>query len=41
MDESKAFEVLQELLNLAEKLKESGHYSVDEICDEIRNRLGE
>lgn len=41
MNEEKAFLMLQDLLALAEQLRDSGRYSADEICDEIRNRLDE
>jgi hypothetical protein len=41
MTEEKAYEVLQELLNLAEDLKNSGYYSAEEIHDEVRTRIGE
>lgn len=41
MNEEKAYEKLQELLGLAEELKNAGRYSTDEIIDEIRQRLGE
>jgi hypothetical protein len=41
MNEEKAYEKLQELLGLAEELKNAGRYSTDEIIDEIRTRLGE
>lgn len=41
MTEEKAFELLQDMLNLAEKVRESSYYTVDELCDEIRNRLDE
>jgi hypothetical protein len=40
MNETKAYEKLQELLWLAEELEKSGHYSADEIVEEIKNRLG-
>lgn len=41
MSDTEAFELMQEMLNKAEQLKESGHYSIQEIHDEITSRLGE
>ena len=41
MNETEAYQKLQELLTLAESLLESGHYSSEEIQDEIRQRIGE
>lgn len=41
MDEETAYRKLQELLALAEEIKDSGHYTPDEIHDEIKTRLNE
>lgn len=41
MTEEKAYEKLQEMLGLAEELKNSGHYSAEEIHNEIKSRIGE
>lgn len=41
MNDIAAYEKLQELLALAEELKESGYYTSAEIVDEIRQRIGE
>ena len=41
MTDEKAYETLQDLLALAEELKNSGHYSAEEILDEVRTRIGE
>lgn len=39
MDENEAYETLQELLSRAVVLSESGHYSADEIVEEVKTRL--
>ncbi len=39
MTEEKAYGKLQEMLSLADELNNSGHYSAEEIVDEIKNRL--
>jgi hypothetical protein len=40
MTEAEAYEKLQEFLALADELNDSGHYSVQEILDELKNRIG-
>lgn len=39
MNEEQAYEKLQELLGLAEELSASGHYTREDILDEIESRL--
>lgn len=41
MTETEAFEKLQELLRTAEDLKASGHYSYNDIKDELELRLSD
>lgn len=41
MSDIEAYELLQRLLTLAEQIRESGHYTTDEIKDEIQQRLGD
>ena len=41
MNEEQAYGKLQELLSIAETLKDSGHYTAEEILDEIKQRIGE
>ena len=40
MTEDQAYEKLQELLSIVEELITSGHYTPEEILDEVKGRIG-
>ena len=41
MNEEKAYDKLQEMLQLAEELRQAGAYTCEELIEEIRLRLNE